>query len=87
MKRKRIFPIPLTELEALPTGQLLARLKRLHECEESLALSDRDVADASGCIEFKQSPEWIAACLDVKRVLTRREHVPGGRNKGERADA
>ncbi|ETK02624.1 hypothetical protein N425_03270 [Tannerella sp. oral taxon BU063 isolate Cell 2] len=66
----------LIELEALPTKQLLARLRRLHQCEESLALSDRDFADDSACIEFKQSPDWVAAFRDVKQVLSRREHVP-----------
>ena len=76
MKRKPIFPVPLLELEALSTKQLLGRLRRLHACEESLALSDRDVADNSGCIEFKQSQEWLSAFRDVKQVLSRRGHVP-----------
>jgi hypothetical protein len=76
MRRRPIFPKSLLELEALSTKQLLGRLKQLHQCEESLALSDRDVADDSGRIEFKQSPEWISAFRDVKRVLSRREHVP-----------
>ena len=76
MRRRHIFPKSLTELEALSTKQLLGRLKQLHQCEESLALSDRDVADNSGRIEFKQSPEWISAFRDVKQVLSRREHVP-----------
>lgn len=65
------------ELEALSTKQLLGRLKQLHQCEESLALSDRDDPGDPGRIEFKQSPEWIAAFHDVKQVLSRREHVPG----------
>ena len=76
MRRKPIFPKSLIELEALSTKQLLGRLKQLHQCEESLALSDRDVADDSGRIEFKQSPEWVSAFHDVKQVLSRREHVP-----------
>jgi hypothetical protein len=76
MRRRPIFPKSLAELEALSTNQLLGRLKQLHQCEESLALSDRDVADDSGRIEFKQSPEWISAFRDVKQVLSRREHVP-----------
>ena len=76
MKRKRIFPMTVTDLEALPTRQLLARLRRLHECEESLALSDRDVADSSGCIEFKKSSEWVTAYQDVKQLLSRRKHIP-----------
>jgi len=78
MKRKRIFPMPLSELEALSTRQLLARIRRLHQFEESLALSDREASDDSGCIKFKQSPEWIRAFEDVKQVLSRREHVPKG---------
>jgi hypothetical protein len=76
MKRKPIFPKSLAELEALSTQQLLGRLKQLHQCEESLALSDRDSADDSGRIEFKQSSEWISAFHDVKQVLSRREHIP-----------
>jgi hypothetical protein len=76
MKRRPIFPVPLTELETFPTRKLLARLKLLRECEESLVLSDRDAADGSGSIEFKQSPEWISAFRDVKQVLSGREHVP-----------
>ena len=76
MRRRPVFPKSLAELEALSTKQLLGRLKQLHQCEESLALSDRDVADDSGRIEFKQSPEWVSAFYDVKQVLSRREHVP-----------
>lgn len=69
-----------SDLEALSTKQLLARLKRLLQCEESLALSDREAQDyeASGSIEFKASPEWAAAYHDVKEVLARREHIPKG---------
>ncbi len=80
MKRKPVFPMPDIELEALSTRQLLARIKRLRECEESLTLSDRDAADPSGIIEFKQSPEWALAFQDVKQVLSRREHVPRTRH-------
>lgn len=69
--------MPLIELETLSTKQLLGRLKRLHQCEESLAMSDRDLADDTGRIEFKQSSEWVSAFRDVKQVLSRREHVPG----------
>ena len=69
-----------SELEALSTKQLLARLKRLLQCEESLALSDRAAQDyeASGAIEFKDSPEWVAAYHGVKEVLAQREHIPKG---------
>lgn len=76
MKRRPIFPKTLIELEALSTKQLLGRLRQLHLCEESLAQSDRDTPAEAGCIEFKQSPEWLSAFHDVKQVLSRREHVP-----------
>jgi hypothetical protein len=78
MKRDKIFSLSESELEALSAKQLLARLKRLHQCKESLALSDRESSDGSGCIEFKQSIEWIAAYEKVKQILYRREHVPKG---------
>ena len=76
MKRKQIFPIQPIELEQLSTKQLLGRLQRLRQCEESLEQSDRDAIDNSGCIEFKQSPEWLVAFNDVKQILSHREHVP-----------
>ncbi len=80
MKRKKIFPITLSELEALSTKQLLVRLKRLHQCEVSLTLSDRKACnpDASDSIEFKDSPEWIAEYNRLKEVLAHREHIPKG---------
>jgi len=64
------------ELEALSTKQLLARLRRLHQCEVSLTLSDREISNYSGCINYKKSAEWIEAYEQVKQVLSRREHVP-----------
>ncbi len=76
MKRKQIFSIQPIELEKLSTKQLLGRLQRLRQCEESLELSDRDAIDPSGCIEFKQSQEWLEAVRDVKQILARREHIP-----------
>ncbi|WP_310484638.1 hypothetical protein [Chamaesiphon sp. VAR_48_metabat_403] len=76
MKRKQIFPIQSIELEKLSTKQLLGRLQRLRQCEESLELSDRDNIDLSGCIEFKQSQEWLEAFRDVKQILSLREHIP-----------
>ena len=66
------------ELEALSTRRLLARLQRLRECEESLAVSDQTTRSESGTIEFKQTQEWVQAFQDVKQVLSRREHVPKG---------
>ncbi len=67
-----------SDLEALPTQRLLARLKRLHQCEESLALSDREISKykSSDFIEFKESPEWIAEYNSLKNILSQREHIP-----------
>jgi hypothetical protein len=75
MKRRPIKPIPVAQLEKLPTKRLLARLKQLHQCEESASLSDR-VIERDGSNEvFKDSPEWIAAYEQIKRLLAKREHV------------
>jgi hypothetical protein len=76
MKRKQIFPIQPIDLEKLATKQLLGRLQGLRQCEQSLELSDRDAIDDSGCIEFKQSQEWLVAVNDLKQILSRREHIP-----------
>jgi hypothetical protein len=66
----------MEKLEALPTQRLLPRLRQLHQCEQSLAHSDRDCAEESGVIEFKESPGWILAFEELKKVLSRREHIP-----------
>jgi hypothetical protein len=75
---ERQVPV-LTEekLAALSTKQLLARLKRLQWCEESLDSSDLGEDEAKSCagILFKSSPEWKEAYEMVKRVLAEREHV------------
>lgn len=64
----------LTQLEALPTKRLLARLKQLHQCEESVSLSDRTGEHTIAGAMFKDSPEWIAAYEQLKRILAGREH-------------
>jgi hypothetical protein len=71
------------ELAKLPTKALLARLQRLHACEESLAASDRRRGDASADgIEFKDSPTWRSALADVKALLATREHVAKPAERG-----
>jgi hypothetical protein len=92
MKRKKVFPVPLNELEAFSTKQLLARLTYLNKCEESLDLSDKQsnddfTSDEFGRIEFKQSPEWATAFQDVKQVLSGREHVLKGSELAEIREA
>jgi hypothetical protein len=78
MKRRKITPMSRSQLESLPTKRLLARLNRLREVEESLALSDREAGEYkhSGFIEFKDSPKWIAEYNCLKELLAEREHIP-----------
>ncbi len=85
MKRKKILPMTVADLEALSTRQLIGRLQSLHRCEESLALSDRDAEtyEPSSAIEFKDSPEWVAEFKKLKEVLAHREHVPKGAELAE----
>lgn len=77
MRRKSIYPISDVELEAFSTKRLLARLRRLRQCEESFALSDRLESDdkTEGKIEFNQTDEWRQAYQQIKRILANREHI------------
>lgn len=71
--------MPREQLEELPTGALLARLKRLRWCEDSpdwSDLSEAEIASASHLILFKTDPAWGAAFADLKEVLATRDHVP-----------
>jgi hypothetical protein len=80
MKRKTIFPVPLEELNRLPTAQLLARLQSLRQCEDSLAASDQmgEGENLPGSIPFKESAEWAEAYQQLKTVLAQREHIVKG---------
>ena len=75
MKRRPIRVLSLEQLEKLSTQRLLARLKQLHECEDSLSLSDRANSVREAGELFKDSPEWIAAYQELKRLLANREHI------------
>lgn len=77
MKRRPLSVIELEKLDSLPTPRLLARLKRLHQCEESFEQSDRtpDNFTSTGSIEFKNSAEWKAEYDYLKRLLAEREHI------------
>lgn len=69
----------LEELKKSSTKQLLARLRRLHQFEESVLLSDQDDASkTSEAILFKDTPEWKTAYEQIKGILSLREHVPKG---------
>jgi hypothetical protein len=80
MRRKKIFPMTLSELELLSTKQLLSRLKRLRQCEDSLDASDQGENEriSDGSIEFKDDHEWAAEYNRLKTALARREHIPKG---------
>ena len=71
MKRKAIYPIRKEDLSALPTKVLLARLKRLLQCEDSLEASDQqnDRLEFSNQIQFKNTTLWKTAYDEVKMEL------------------
>lgn len=79
MKRRPLFILPKAALEAMPTRQLLARLRALQRCEESPLLSDRSPEEWQALpdnpIFFKASPVWKLAYAEVKAILAGREHV------------
>lgn len=78
MKRRKTFSINVEELEKYPTKRLLARLKSLHQCEQSFDLSDRDESERFlkvDHIEFKESAEWQIEFEKVKEILKNREHI------------
>ncbi|MEG3179835.1 hypothetical protein [Sphingomonas sp. LT1P40] len=77
--KRALQPVDREQLEAMPTGALLARLKRLRWCEESRDwsdLSDEEIASAKNLILFKADPAWRSAYTDLRNVLDAREHVP-----------
>lgn len=75
---RAVAPMSPKELEPLPTGALLARLKRLRWCEDGREwsdLTDDEVASVKHLILFKEEAAWRLAYADLKAVLPRREHV------------
>ncbi|MEP3051797.1 MAG: hypothetical protein ABJP48_03545 [Erythrobacter sp.] len=70
--------IPREELDQMPTGALLARLKRLRWCEddqEKSDLTDDEVSSDSHLILFKSEDTWKTAYAEVKEVLADRENT------------
>lgn len=75
---RALTPRSREELERMPTGALLARLKRLRWCEDALEWSDMtedEVASVSHLILFKTEAAWKKAYAEVKEVLALREHL------------
>jgi hypothetical protein len=67
-------------LPSMRTRELLARLRRLHRCEDSASLSDaspEELARVTGIL-FKDTSAWKSAYLALKQVLASREHVAKG---------
>lgn len=76
--QRALPPLAREQLESMPTGALLARLKRLRWCEDSPEISDLsedERATAAHLILFKSDPAWQRAYVDRKQVLAGREHV------------
>jgi len=74
---RAVIPLTSDELDAMPTGALLARLRRLQWCEEAHEksdLSDEEVESATHLLLFKSDPRWRSAYADLKAVLAKREH-------------
>lgn len=74
---RAVIPLTSSELDAMPTGALLGRLKRLQWCEESREhsdLSNEEVASVSHLVVFKSDPRWRSAYADLKAILAEREH-------------
>lgn len=80
MRRRPIPLLSRAELEALPTKALMARRKRLLQCEESLALSDdaEALVGKSDPLRFKDQPQWNGAYEDLLSILAERENVATG---------
>ena len=70
----------LDEVNKLSTAQLLGRLQRLRQCEDSLTTSDQtsDGDKLTGSIEFEDSKNWVEAYQQLKMVLAQREHIIKG---------
>jgi hypothetical protein len=76
--KRALPPLSREQLEALPTGALLARLERLRWCEESpdqCDLTEAQRESVSHLILFKTEEAWRRAHADLKEVLATREHV------------
>ncbi len=88
--RMQLRTVPVVDRSALEkrsTRELLARLRKLLACEESLEASDLEPGEASlraDEIAFKDSAKWQGAYSEVKALLADREHVPGGDERKEK---
>jgi hypothetical protein len=85
MKKKHgleraLSSITRTDLRALPTGALLARLERLHWCEEAAEGSDltrEQVESAADLILFKDGDAWRARPAPTSKRSWQSVSMPG----------
>ena len=77
MAPRSVNPLSPDKLESLTTKRLLAYLRSLQQCEESIEASDwseDEVTSVSGII-FKTSDEWKLQYNLVKAVLAERPNI------------
>ncbi|WP_413665607.1 hypothetical protein ACG1BZ_10605 [Microbulbifer sp. CNSA002] len=69
--------LSLEELEQLSTERLLAYLRKLHQCEDSVDASDfcESEAHMPGVVFFKESDQWRNQYKLVKEILSARPHI------------
>lgn len=76
--KRAVDVISLPELSQLPTGALLARLKRLSWCleqpEDAADYAPDELEGVQDKILFKSDKRWKQAYKDVKSILDTREH-------------
>ena len=75
-----ITPVALDVLPSWPTRRLLGLRDKLLRCESSLEASDVQNAGEvdPAVIRFKDDPRWGELDEAALRLLSTREHVPGG---------
>jgi hypothetical protein len=90
MKKSTVAPMKNSDVEKLNTKALIARLAQLRKLTERAGLSDlteEEIGKTEGLISFKNTSIWRDAWADVKRALSKREHVQRGSKERRRQEA
>jgi len=73
---RTVAPLTLSELQNLPTPRILAYLRKLQSCENSVAESDLEPHEVTvKGIVFKDGKEWQEQYAIVKSVLATRPNA------------
>jgi hypothetical protein len=74
---RSVNPLNRNKLESLTTKRLLAYLRNLQQCEESIEASDweEEKVNSKDGIVFKSSEEWRSQYNLVKTVLAERPNI------------